>query len=240
MILLNDAPLPVTIFPDKTSQVWKLPPLIVPYRVEWRFEHEGEFMHLAQLRALLPGQASLYIPYLPYARQDKAISNETTFALIPFLKMLDALKFYTVTSFDVHNALAVHEHLRGFASIEPTAQIDNAIRACQAQAIVYPDEGAFRRYGHLHAWPDIRASKVREQSTGRITGVRVHGEFLGKRLLIVDDLCDGGMTFIKLADALRGAAAIHLYVSHGIFSKGLDVLRNSGIRRIFTKEGEVK
>ena len=49
------------------------------------------------------------------------------------------------------------------------------------------------------------------------------------------------MTFKLMAEQLykQGAAEVHLYVTHGIFSKGLSVLRSSGIKRIFTKDGEV-
>ena len=45
--------------------------------------------------------------------------------------------------------------------------------------------------------------------------------------MIVDDICDGGQTFIELAKALekQGAHQIFLYVTHGIFSKGLDTLK---------------
>ena len=43
----------------------------------------------------------------------------------------------------------------------------------------------------------------------------------------IDDICDGGQTFISLAQSLKkqGAAEIFLYVTHGIFSKGLDQLK---------------
>lgn len=44
--------------------------------------------------------------------------------------------------------------------------------------------------------------------------------------LIVDDICDGGGTFIGLAEELKrkNAGKIYLAVSHGIFSKGIDKL----------------
>jgi ribose-phosphate pyrophosphokinase len=44
---------------------------------------------------------------------------------------------------------------------------------------------------------------------------------------VIDDLCDGGGTFIGIAQELRKAGItqpLYLYVSHGIFSKGLEVL----------------
>lgn len=78
-------------------------------------------------------------------------------------------------------------------------------------------------YGDL---PFIHGEKVRDQSTGRITSYEVVGNPKGKRVLIVDDICDGGATFITLAKALlgQGATEVHLFVSHGIFSKGTRVL----------------
>lgn len=85
----------VTIFPDKTSQVWKLDPEILEeenVEIIWRFDHEGELFQLQQLRDLLYSYhvwPSLYIEYLPYARQDKRISNETTWALSSFAQLLN-------------------------------------------------------------------------------------------------------------------------------------------------------
>lgn len=61
-----------------------------------------------------------------------------------------------------------------------------------------------------------------------------------KNILIVDDICDGGATFMLLTKDLykRGAKSINLFVTHGIFSKGLKPLKEAGINRIFTAKGE--
>jgi len=58
--------------------------------------------------------------------------------------------------------------------------------------------------------------------------------------MIVDDICDGGATFILLAKELyaAGAKEVNLFVTHGIFSKGLIPLYEAGIKRIFTQDGE--
>ena len=64
MIYLDNQPLEVTIFPDKTSQVWRVPEQVLKSlrdeafllnrtRITWDFEHEGEIIHLAQLKTLL-------------------------------------------------------------------------------------------------------------------------------------------------------------------------------------------
>ena len=50
---------------------------------------------------------------------------------------------------------------------------------------------------------------------------------LGRRdVLIVDDICDGGRTFIAIAEELykRNAGRVFLAVSFGIFSNGFDEL----------------
>ena len=41
----------------------------------------------------------------------------------------------------------------------------------------------------------------------------------------MDDICDGGRTFIELAKALKvdGPRSVWLYVTHGIFSQGFGV-----------------
>jgi len=67
---------------------------------------------------------------------------------------------------------------------------------------------------------------VRDTKTGEIKSVVLRDEVPAGALLVVDDLCDGGRTFIELAKALpnRPSTATYLYVSHGIFSRGPDVL----------------
>lgn len=85
MIYLNGHEVDTTIFPDKTSQVWKLPDdlLETVYKnneaqVTWDFESESEFLWLAQLKTLLDTytkNVNLSIPYLPYGRQDKRVEN---------------------------------------------------------------------------------------------------------------------------------------------------------------------
>jgi hypothetical protein len=103
-ITIGNYPVIPTIFPDGTSQVWKLPDEILErsnVTVTWKFSSEAEVMHLAQLRAILQVYrvtAHLEIRYLPYARQDKGVSNASTFALTPFASLLNAMHWETVTA----------------------------------------------------------------------------------------------------------------------------------------------
>ena len=53
----------------------------------------------------------------------------------------------------------------------------------------------------------------------------ISDDLSGQCAVITDDICDGGYTFIKIAEQLRqkNVGRIVLFVTHGIFSKGLGV-----------------
>jgi ribose-phosphate pyrophosphokinase len=246
MLYLNDRPVTPTLFPDNTSQVWKLPEIDLmcsTARIRWEFQHEGEFMHLAQLKDLLDAnevKADLFISYLPYARQDKDIDNESTFALASFARLLNYLCFDKVAILDPHSAQALGM-IADAQPFYPTAELKTAIAETAPDCICYPDSGAAKKYTSLY-WtglPYITATKVRDQLTGKITSYELN-EKPGKRVLIVDDICDGGATFISLSKMLRdgGAEDVNLFVTHGIFSRGVRPLKEAGIGRVFSVKGE--
>jgi len=249
MITLNGTKIRPIIFPDKTSQVWKVEgigPNCWTQRITWDFENEAEFMHLAQLVDLLKAEApeswiELTIPYLPYARQDKAVSNSATFALRTFCKLLNTLDVKEIIYFDGHSDVPL-ALLKKASPFFPMERFNMALKMCEADTIAFPDAGANNRYkvdSNLHR---IVAEKTRNQETGYIEKYEItEGHPEGRKILIVDDICDGGMTFKLLAESLldRGAKEVNLYVTHGIFSKGVQTLKDSGINRVFTYKGEI-
>jgi ribose-phosphate pyrophosphokinase len=124
--------------------------------------------------------------------------------------------------------------------IYPTKKVENLYSLTKSDVLCYPDKGAVTKYKTLYKHNYIFGEKVRDSSTGIITDYKIQGTIKGQKILIVDDICDGGMTFILLADKLlsEGALEINLFVTHGIFSKGLACLKAAGIGRIFTNKGE--
>lgn len=96
--------------------------------------------------------------------------------------------------------------------------------------VVAPDAGAAKKafaVASYYRLPLLTAAKVRDVKTGAIIRTELLGAatVAGRAALIVDDICDGGRTFIELAKVLRAAGAdrVFLYVTHGIFSQGLGV-----------------
>jgi ribose-phosphate pyrophosphokinase len=246
MITIGNRQVPTTLFPDNTSQVWHLPDEIFTLpviHIVWTFSLESEFLQLAQLKTLLDAKgikATLELPYLPYGRQDKEVSNESTFALRTFARQLNTLAFECVTIHDPHSRTALELIDRSVAAY-PKEEIYRVFSET-ADLICYPDAGARTKYSEVYpGLPFIYGEKVRDQKSGQISDYRLAGDPSGKKILIIDDICDGGATFILLTKELlnKGALSVSLFVSHGLFSRGTRPLFASGISRVFTEKGEL-
>jgi ribose-phosphate pyrophosphokinase len=230
-----------TIFPDGTSQVWKLPEEFLEAEevtIVWNFEAERELVDLMSLRMLLSQEVTLHMPYLPFGRQDKEISNDATFNLQVLAHVLNSLNFTKVTTVDAHNPHAAGKIIEDFHNIPVGPLHSRIIEQVKPNYIVYPDYGASLRY--KTKLPTIVAMKVRDQATGKIMGHELNEKYdlkKGDHLLIVDDICDGGATFISVADMLhrqRSGLVVDLFVTHGIFSKGRQHLLDNGIHAVYT------
>lgn len=253
MIYLNQKKLDVTIFPDKTSQVWKIDESNlygVVNTINWEFESEAELMHVAQLvhllREISDARITLNMPYFPYARQDKPVSNTSTFAVRTFVSILDNLGIDDIMTYDVHSDIPKSLFVRTrFHNHLPDEEIGDLADKLGVDLICFPDKGAETRYAKIIGRPYIVMNKVRNQLTGELQmkGIQSPEDDLiitGDKILIVDDLCDGGGTFILAANELYslGVSKVYLYTSHGLYTKGLTPLREAGIIRIFDKTGE--
>lgn len=110
--------------------------------------------------------------------------------------------------------------------------------------LLFPDKGARQRYEAVSSKYDnvLHCSKERNLLTGKLKGFKVPelSEFKTKKVLIVDDICDGGGTFNGIADSLKEfGLELALYVTHGIFSKGFGELNNR-FEQIYTTDSFTK
>lgn len=174
----------------------------------------------------------LTIPYFPYARQDRVCNPGESLSVKVMADIINNLNCAKVTIYDPHSD--VTPALINKVNIIVQAHIiaDSALAKIildKKLSLVSPDAGAekkTRMAGKLLSAEVFCSSKTRDTLTGDITATEIHGDVRGKNLIILDDICDGGRTFVELAKALKdgGAKDIYLYVTHGIFSKGLDEL----------------
>ncbi|MGI3448086.1 ribose-phosphate diphosphokinase [Citrobacter arsenatis] len=210
----------------------------------------NDFMLLAQLVEAVRHQTDvlvshLELPWLPWARQDRHMVAGDSFALKVFASHLNTLKFDKVKVLDPHSdaAAAAIDNLVAIGQERCLLQSATLPHLFQQNALmlVAPDAGALKKIDTVARAAGVEEyailSKKRDVASGKLTGFALMaGDVRGRDLLIVDDLCDAGGTFIGSAQVLRDACArsVSLYVTHGLFSKGIEHLFANGIDAIYT------
>lgn len=185
---------------------------------------------VAAIRAQCDSDIIVWIDYLLGARSDRQFEkwgiHYLRDVIAPVINNMQFKQVY-ITHPHSHAALAAinnssasdinfHEDL-----IENVALVEDVV-------LISPDAGAsswVEKLGIEMGNPVVFGSKIRD-AEGKLSSFGIHGEVKGQNCLIIDDLCDGGGTFIGLAQELKdkGAEKLYLAVTHGVFSKGLDEL----------------
>ena len=185
---------------------------------------------------------NVFMPYLPYARQDYETKSGEALAIKVFADLINSQNYSSVRIFDCHSDV-------GPAVINNCININNHefVRGVLADktnyVIVSPDSGAFKKVQKLcdaigYKDTPVLCNKVRTGNGTIAKTVVSENDFCGKDVYIIDDICDGGRTFISLAEELRkrNVGKVYLIVSHGIFSHGIDPIERGGIAGVFTTD----
>lgn len=175
-------------------------------------------------------RVEVYIPYLPYARQDRACSKGDSFSLKVLCELLDTCSFNKIHTFDLHSDVAKY-HLFTELVVHDNGKFASQVleKLPNGTILAGPDKGSrekIQRVAEANGVDWVCADKIRDSATGNITGLSLDEsvDLTGKNILVLDDLIDAGGSFTHLAKLLksRGANQLFLAVSHGIFSKGYD------------------
>lgn len=174
---------------------------------------------------------NLIIPYFPAARQDRIMIKGESLSVKVYADIINAQQYNEVTIFDPHSEVtpALLNNIKVIQNYDFVKKSLNTVN--DEIVLISPDGGALKKIykvaEYLGGVEVVECSKKRDVKTGQLSGFRVYEEDLsGKHCVIVDDICDGGGTFLGLAQALKdkNAAKLSLVVSHGIFSKGFKEL----------------
>ncbi len=179
------------------------------------------------------------IPYFPGARQDRVSNPGEPLTVKVYADIINSQMFHRVEIVDPHSD--VTPALLNDCNVVPVADIlKRIVTENNYDTILIPDAGATKRMFSYY-FPDlefngilkfVQCLKKRDTKTGKLSGFQVLTDHLYSRnCLIVDDICDGGGTFVGLAEELvkvqPNVGKIGLYVTHGIFSKGVSHLLHS-------------
>ena len=191
---------------------------------------------------------NLTINYFPYARQDRRCQEGEANSADYILNLLIAQGYKEIHFADLHNPKILDQY-RFLQHVEfhelTSCRIIELNPHCLdgIDYLVAPDAGSMDKVKTISdkfGIPFVFASKKRDMSTGAIISYELdtmNQDIKGKNLLVIDDICDGGRTFIELSKELikHEAGSWSLYVTHGIFSNGLLGLYQTGrYKKIFT------
>ena len=193
----------------------------------------------------------LFVPYFIGARSDRKFqeggSNYLKQVICP---IINSQKFFTVTVLDPHSDV-LEACLNNYQKVDnitlvkfALTSIDNKNDARERVCLVSPDAGAYKKIfdvaKHFQINNVVTANKVRDMKTGKILSTEIPNlpglVEDSMKYIIIDDICDGGRTFIELAKAIKeqnAEAKVYLVVTHGIFSAGFKEL-NKYFEGIFT------
>lgn len=178
----------------------------------------------------------LYLPYIPYARQDRVCNNGEALSIKVFSDLINSQNYPAVHVLDPHSdvSTALINNIRVTDNTVLAKKVWDSLTSYNKEDLylVSPDAGALKKTHKVakaigYDKEVIFCEKQRDTKTGDITGTKVYCDDIeDNNFVLVDDICDGGRTFIEIAKVLKekGANRVILVVSHGIFSKGFDCI----------------
>lgn len=138
-------------------------------------------------------------------------------------------------------------------AIHHTYTLSKLFKSKEKIVFISPDSGAYKKVFDVAAIVSkaynmdieiVTAQKHRDLKTGKINSTAIDLSHLATptsysntnenpkfHLFVIDDLCDGGRTFIELSkaidvslDSVKGEYTKNLFITHGLFTKGKKVV----------------
>lgn len=174
---------------------------------------------------------NVFIPYFPAARQDRVMVPGEPLSVKVYANLLNNAGVNWVTVYDAHSEVTAAV-LDRCTIIPNHTFIEKVLKDLSDDTLlISPDGGALKKIykvsTYLGGREVVEGSKQRDVKTGKLKAFKVYADDLaGRDCIIVDDICDGGGTFMGLAEELKakGAGKLYLAVSHGIFNRGFEDL----------------
>lgn len=205
------------------------------------------FMTIEAVKFQIGSYAKLFLelPYVPYQQQDRRCNIGEAHSSKVFCDILNTFNLEKVTILDPHSDVVGAL----INNVEIITQVDlynnlysRYFHVFEGKTLVAPDVGASKKIERLAMMIGekgyIQGFKHRDLATGNLSGFGFTGDVEGLNLIIVDDICVAGGTFLGLAKELNeaGANTVDLFVTHGVFSQGIHKLLDNGINRLYTTD----
>lgn len=184
------------------------------------------------------GNVHLYVPYFLGSRSDRCfILGENNYLRDVICPIINSLNFDSVTVVDPHSDV-LEACLNNFMKKDNEQVVRHALfnfklpPNSDKYILISPDAGANKKIYKLaeqigYKGDIITCSKSRDvegKLSKTIVPLKLADCYKDKDYIIIDDICDGGRTFINIANELQSLigkkSKLYLIVTHGVFSKG--------------------
>lgn len=224
MLYLNDNEVKFIILPNQEKRL-DLPLEFINNLHEnivlWTYETDASIFELLlfdEVMAKLEHRYKLVIGYMPYSRMDRVHEANTAFSLKVIVQLLSeqTSALEEVFVLDPHSPETLNKFKEFGMKVQEIdySLADEVMEFANVNLdktwIVFPDKGAANRYDYYKYPNVIICEKTRNFATGAIESVKVEtssNTFITKEmkpnLIVIDDLCSYGGTFIKVLEAIE-------------------------------------
>jgi ribose-phosphate pyrophosphokinase len=169
------------------------------------------------------GDVCAVIPYLAYARQDRAFLEGEVVSIALIAKLLQSAGVRHVITVDIHSRLAMSHFssVQNVSSIPLLAEYASKMKLRKPIA-VSPDAGGaerakeFAKYSKTDA---LALKKSRDRTTGEVTiDEKLDVDISGRDVILVDDMISSGASIVKAAEVLykKGAGKVYALCAHAL------------------------
>jgi len=163
------------------------------------------------------------IPYLAYARQDRAFLEGEVVSIALVAKLLQSAGVGHVITVDIHSQLAMSyfASVQNVSSIPLLAEYASKMKLHRPIA-VSPDAGGADRAKEFakHSKTDTLAlKKSRDRTTGEVTvDEKLDIDVSGRDAILIDDMISSGGSMVKAAEVLhkKGAGKVYAMCAHAL------------------------
>ncbi len=181
------------------------------------------------------------IPYLAYARQDRAFLEGEVVSIALVAKLLEAAGVRHVITVDIHSQLAMSHFasIQNVSSIPLLAEYASRIMKLHRLVAVSPDAGGTDRvkeFARLLKTDTIALKKSRDRTTGEVTiEEKLDLDVSGRDTILVDDMISSGESIVKAAGVLRrnGAGKVYAMCAHALLiGDAAQKIKQAGVQDI--------
>ena len=184
----------------------------------------------------------LFMPYFPYARQDRVMAPGHPLSVRVVAAMINACGFKRVRIFDPHSDVTP-ALLENVEVISNHAFVHQVLASQENYLLMSPDAGAFKKIQKLAEaigyQGDIETvSKSRDVKTGYMIVKVPKRDYEGRNVYIIDDIGEGCASFMLIAKQLKelNVGRVNLVISHGILSGKAEENLRGVIDQVYTTD----